>query len=200
MARGRSGLLAALALVLSIDYTAHASDDAPDVHVEILDYSQAGANLVVAREELRKIYERAGIRLLMTTTYGPQPPIQDVVQIVVLSGPMSERMRMADRLPQTVMGHAGIAARRVYVFFDRIVENTARENRAVMLGRVMAHELGHVLIGESGHSVDGIMQAHLNLDALLSPPLLAEQAQAIRNRLQSARLSGDDEMRAQLSK
>ena len=64
MTRGRSGLLAALALVLSIDYTAHASDDAPDVHVEILDYSQAGLNLVAAREELRKIYERAGINLV----------------------------------------------------------------------------------------------------------------------------------------
>ena len=41
MPRGRSGLMAVLALVLSTDYTAHASDDVPDVHVEIIDESNA---------------------------------------------------------------------------------------------------------------------------------------------------------------
>ena len=187
MIPGRSGLTVALALALSIDYSAQASDDVPVVHVKIIDYSQAGANLVVAREELRKIYERAGIRLLMSMTYGPQPTIQDVVQIVVLSGPMSESMRMADRLPRTVLGHAGIAARRVYVFYDRIVEDTAQQNRAVMLGRVMAHELGHVLIGRPGHSLEGLMQAGLSSYAPFSPLLLAEQVQAIRARLLSPR-------------
>jgi hypothetical protein len=187
MTPGRSGLTVALALALSIDYSAQASDDVPVVHVKIIDYSQAGANLVVAREELRKIYERAGIRLLMSMTYGPQPTIQDVVQIVVLSGPMSESMRMADRLPRTVLGHAGIAARRVYVFYDRIVEDTAQQNRAVMLGRVMAHELGHVLIGRPGHSLEGLMQAGLSSYAPFSPLLLAEQVQAIRARLLSPR-------------
>ncbi len=113
MTRGRSGLMAALALVLSIGYTAHASDDVPDVHVEIIDYTQAGSTLVAARAEVRRIYEPAGIRLLMTLTTSPRPRVPDAVQIFVLSRPMSERMRLTSRLPRRVLGHAAIAARRV---------------------------------------------------------------------------------------
>lgn len=187
MIRGRSRLMAALAVVLSIDYTAHGSDDVPDVHVEIIDYSRAGWILVAARREVTRIYEEAGIRLLMTTTTRPHLMVPDAVQIVMLSGPMSEHMRVTYRLPRKVLGQAVIPARRVYIFFDRVVEESMGENHVVALGRVIAHELGHVLTGEPGHSRDGIMRAGLDLDAPLSPPLLAEQAQAIRDRLLATR-------------
>ena len=32
-----------------------------------------------------------------------------------------------------------------------------------MLGHVMAHELGHLLLRDAGHSIAGLMQAEFNL-------------------------------------
>src|SRR5262245_58369371 len=108
MTRGGSGLILALALVLSIDDTAQASDEIPAVHVEIVDDSHAGWTLVAALPEVRKIYELADIRLVMIVTSSPQPRRPDAVQVVVLSGRVADRMR-PDRLPRTVLGYARIA-------------------------------------------------------------------------------------------
>jgi len=187
MTRGRSGLMATLALMLSIDFSAHASDDVPEVHVEIIDYSSAGWTLLAARAEVKKIYESAGIRLLITTASNSVRTLPNAVQVVVLSGRASGRMRI-DRVPPGVLGYSVFEARRVYVFYDRVGNEAARPNgRVVALGRVIAHELGHLLSGRSGHSVDGLMQAKLDLHSRFSPPLLAEQAQLIRDRLLEAR-------------
>jgi hypothetical protein len=35
-----------------------------------------------------------------------------------------------------------------------------------MLGAVMAHELGHLLLGEHSHSSEGLMQAHWSTEQL----------------------------------
>jgi hypothetical protein len=48
------------------------------------------------------------------------------------------------------------------VFYDRIskLSSGPRAATPVLLGRVMAHEIGHLLLGAKAHSPSGIMRAH----------------------------------------
>jgi len=48
-----------------------------------------------------------------------------------------------------------------YVFLDRIdeVNEGDRRGRDLLLGYILAHELGHLLLGHGSHSREGIMKA-----------------------------------------
>jgi hypothetical protein len=54
------------------------------------------------------------------------------------------------------------------VFANRIlaVAASARIESGVLLGRVVAHEVGHLLMGRGGHSDDGLMRAHWSAETL----------------------------------
>lgn len=54
---------------------------------------------------------------------------------------------------------------RVVIFYDRVA---ALEHGPRMLGHVMAHELGHMLMGTNGHSESGMMMARWRPDEVLS--------------------------------
>jgi hypothetical protein len=72
-----------------------------------------------------------------------------------------------------------------YVFAER-VERAARRGgraRAELLGRVMAHELGHLVLGTLEHAEHGIMQAVLGTQGE-APAFTAAQGQAMRGELQ----------------
>jgi hypothetical protein len=48
-----------------------------------------------------------------------------------------------------------------YIFYDR-VQRVAKERKLghALLEDVLAHEIGHLLLGSNSHSVSGIMSAH----------------------------------------
>jgi len=54
------------------------------------------------------------------------------------------------------------------VFYDRIakIESDQARDRAVLLGAVMAHELGHLLLGPHAHTATGITQARWDEEAV----------------------------------
>jgi hypothetical protein len=81
------------------------------------------------------------------------------------------------------------------VFFEPL-RHVCEVNRdlslAAMLGSVMAHELGHLLLGSNAHSQDGIMQAHWNAEQLHrlvrgNMRFTPEQATKMRSRLEAYR-------------
>jgi hypothetical protein len=47
------------------------------------------------------------------------------------------------------------------VFFDRVMEFSKVQQlpAALVMGTVVAHEIGHVLLGNPGHSSEGLMRA-----------------------------------------
>jgi hypothetical protein len=54
-----------------------------------------------------------------------------------------------------------------YVFYDRIQELAQRRRLGhALLADVMAHEIGHLLLGSTSHSASGIMCAHWNYEEL----------------------------------
>jgi len=55
------------------------------------------------------------------------------------------------------------------IFMDRIrrlQEENSHTSLSTMLGAVMVHELGHLLLGEHSHSREGLMQAHWSTEQL----------------------------------
>ena len=57
-----------------------------------------------------------------------------------------------------------------WVFFHRAndLAETGVSSRAVILGHLVAHEIGHLLLGVGGHSAEGIMTAKWDRSTLLS--------------------------------
>jgi len=77
--------------------------------------------------------------------------------------------------------------RLAYAFYDRIgaAAQQYRTDVSKLLGYVMAHELGHILLAEGSHSPTGIMSArwgHFKLDLVAETFLrfTKEQAESIR--------------------
>jgi hypothetical protein len=73
------------------------------------------------------------------------------------------------------------------VFMDRVadVARRARVDEPQLTGRAMAHELGHLLLGTSGHAPAGLMRAFWSDDTLRSRTdtdwrLLPAEVDAIR--------------------
>ena len=70
-----------------------------------------------------------------------------------------------DRTTKFLMGAAPETARdcggTVYVFQDQVAgfANVQRVDAALVMGTVIAHEIGHVLLRERGHSTEGLMRA-----------------------------------------
>jgi hypothetical protein len=75
------------------------------------------------------------------------------------------------------MGYAmpyGKTGTRIHILVDRVLRAGSQGSAGVLLGHVMAHELGHVLEGISRHSESGLMKARWDdhdLDEMLTGPL-----------------------------
>ena len=84
-----------------------------------------------------------------------------------------------------------------YVFLQRVMETCdgGKYPQELILGHLMAHELGHVLLGENSHSPQGIMSTRLSpgdlklaLDRLLF--FDSKQAAQMRSRFSGPQLAG----------
>jgi hypothetical protein len=87
-----------------------------------------------------------------------------------------------------VFGFAAPSAKRAWVFWDRIeAERALAPALGIVLGDVMAHELGHLMLSSSGHSSDGIMRAQVERQTRTTETFTKRQAVDILNRLQQLR-------------
>jgi len=104
-------------------------------------------------------------------------------------GPVFTLMLVTNHDPVTttggcILGRAVPALSSGYIFFNRIVETSALQpiDVAVVLGRVMTHELGHLLL-PGGHAPYGIMRADLDLGFRNPDRFTPDQARQIRARV-----------------
>jgi hypothetical protein len=90
------------------------------------------------------------------------PPID--VDVLLLRQDMAQRMILQEHRGPGVLARAVPEALRVYVFYDRVRNESVefKDAPGIILGRVVAHELGHVLLGHS-HSSSGLMRAEPDL-------------------------------------
>ena len=116
-------------------------------------------------------------------------PLSIDVRLVILPRDMAETKCRADNLGDSVMGRAisgaGKANGRIaYVFYDRIAQVALSQLTPTVrgLGYVMAHEMGHLLIGENSHADAGLMQPNWNPRDSRLQTFTASQVQTIRHR------------------
>ncbi len=78
--------------------------------------------------------------------------------------------------------HPGIG--RAYIFCNRVASMPGPKFFGIQLGAVIAHEVGHLLLPEKGHSRSGIMRAEMDVKhAIQLQSFDKSQADSIRKTL-----------------
>lgn len=142
--------------------------------------------LVRAQAEVARIYAAAGVKLVWT---GSSPALPSLILMIV-----SERDFGAQGAAANAMGAAPAAdegaGRPAYAFYNRIEASSQHYGTDVakILGSVIAHELGHLLLARGAHAAAGIMKATWDSRdmVLIASSLLGftnEQARLIRSRV-----------------
>lgn len=114
-----------------------------------------------AQTTASRIYEAAGINLLWfdrrsTNTATSKSDLSVIVSAAPLAPGLTSSKHVLGFALQPL--HRG---RLAYAFYGRI-QNFARDTRTdvgVMLGHVIAHEMGHLLLAKKAHSIVGLMRA-----------------------------------------
>lgn len=101
--------------------------------------------------------------------------------ILLLSRDMAEKKISAEGLKDGVLGQAHHPSGRASIFCERIATMPGAPTYfPIPLGDVIAHEVGHLVLGSNGHSRSGIMRAHTNVHTIHLQTFDEAQARTIR--------------------
>ena len=102
--------------------------------------------------------------------------------VLLVDSPAEATSRFADALG---FAHSGV--RRAYVFYDRIAALNVGTPRTIpsLLGDVIAHELGHLMLPAPGHSAAGIMRPELETKSWTVMTFTKSQAQEVLSRVRA---------------
>jgi hypothetical protein len=134
--------------------------------VHLVDYARLPADeLGQAQREAAEIYAAAGIELVWVLGNTEGHPATGLdVHVVLLNDAMANRKIREGRFGDDVLGVGGKNAW-AYVFTSRVALRSISVGASFsrVLGRVMAHELGHVVLPVYGHTPTGIMRASVDM-------------------------------------
>jgi hypothetical protein len=163
------------------------------------DYADVPTPLLAAAEDqAREIFRRAGLETVWMNCSPKLEKVEpgscyfsDTTHLTLKISPHAMNAKVRDRIE--VLGTAYPdekgAGYFAYVFYDRIQELAQRRRLGhALLADVMAHEIGHLLLGSTSHSPSGIMCGHWNYEQLrnVSEGALAfvpAQSRIMRDRL-----------------
>jgi len=152
----RTWVVAAFALMVGLASASPAAGQSPagaicPTVVPMVDVPEG--MLADAQAAVERIFESIGVSVEWEGQSGCRTSL--VVRIV------SDRQVAGMERSGTALGFAIIPAKIAYVVYDR-VERYATERRFLLadaLSLVIAHEIGHLLIGRNAHATDGLMRA-----------------------------------------
>ena len=175
----------------------------PEVNVAVRVYNYAGVpvgTLAQAEEGAAGIFRQAGIGFFWVDCPLTKEEIGRFPACTTIRDPLAPTLKILPEAMATGLhappGQFGITIQPhgSFVFFHRVEELAKVTGIAlrVILSHIMAHELGHLMLGEGNHSASGIMSVDLHLKefraAEMGTPLLFSPQQAQRMR---ARLHGE---------
>ena len=115
---------------------------------------------------------------------------------------MTKRHTLALRRPASEFGFAALPAGEVlgelaYIFHGRVasLSKSTQIDLPILLGHVVAHEIGHLLLGSKSHSVSGVMTKNWTKPVLR----LAEQGHLGFSPQQSRRMKHNLQIRAAMA-
>ncbi|PWT85515.1 MAG: hypothetical protein C5B57_02785 [Blastocatellia bacterium] len=133
-------------------------------------YGVTAADLEKARATAEAILKRAGVELRLcppssvsarpseATFCDATPELRDFAVRITAAGARDVDGSLGYSLVDVDQRAGSLAT----IFADRVHElaRQAGSNMAILLGRAMAHEIGHLLLGTSTHSRVGLMRSH----------------------------------------
>ena len=172
-----------------------------EVAISVHNYADVPTHLLAAAEDqARQIFRRAG---LDTFWLNCSPKLErqklqpascyfsDTTHLTLKISPHAMNAQVRNRLD--ILGTAYPdekgAGYFAYVFYDRIQEIVQQRSLGhALLADVMAHEIGHLLLGSPSHSASGIMCAHWDYEELRkvaegTMSFLPAQSRIMRDRL-----------------
>jgi hypothetical protein len=177
----------------------------PEMSISVHNYADVPTTMLSAAEgQAREIYRRAGLETVWVNCSPKLEKIEpeschfsDTTHLTLKISPHAFNAQVRDRAD--VLGTAYPDDKGVgyfaYVFYDRVQELAERQRLGqALLADVMAHEIGHLLLGSNSHSLSGIMCAHWNYDQVRNiaegvMSFIPSQSRMMRDRLR-ARQSG----------
>ena len=141
-----------------------------------------------AETVVTRIYSQIGVDIAWRNI--AEFDAESIIHVGLLSAEMERRAR-PDR---ATLGIAIPGARLVRVFVGRVefLARGAQEDTGAVLGHVIAHEIGHVLLGLGAHSTAGLMADMLDLPRIALGGLWFDHGQAAIIRTM---LAGDGSVR-----
>lgn len=168
---GTRRLTLLLALILSNRLLAAEGDEERAVGIRIHDYAHIQeAALARAQEVVSGMYSTIGVRTDWLEPLQQSDGVFDGIGarkggtsdlvIIILTSEMANR----GEFPDSTMGYAavapGVGGRVAYVIYDRVRDfaGDTMVDDMRMMGIVMAHEIGHLLLTHQSHSAGGLMR------------------------------------------
>jgi hypothetical protein len=197
----RSALVAALVFVLcaaALDAARAKPAETPRLAVIVIDYAGAPpAVLESAKSHVTFIYHTAGVEIDWIERDDPRVRDDEFMKSIVTVSLYSAEMANRAADPDAVVGKAPAGGRTVTVLYHRLEDVWGGRSTpaAFLLGNVIAHEIGHVVLPTGTHSPIGLMVPEMNISVATARPLFftPEQSQIIRSTLGAA--EGDGPMR-----
>ena len=158
------------------------------VVVHVTDYAHISSRELAAAERVAaRVYAAAGVRAIWTdgAERTPQPDRAFHIDVSLLSRDMVVQKCQTEGIEEGVFGRAASATKRAYIFYNRIVDRSVhtRVDVSRLLGMVLAHEIGHVLLPADSHSASGIMRGTWEGRIVNVPNFTDDQGAAIRSLL-----------------
>ena len=148
---------------------ASAADSSPTIRVRVNNYTQASpAMLARAEREAGRILGKAGLQTVWLdcpaghSAVDPQDPCGEPLEATDIALRVLSQSTQ-NKFQDTLFGFAVVPVL-ASVYYDYAM-HLARSDGAefeipIILGCVIAHEVGHLLLGSNSHSDSGIMQGH----------------------------------------
>jgi hypothetical protein len=191
MSGHRSALVAALAFVLGVAVL----DAAPAKRLEtrrlaviVNDYAGAAPDVLErAKSHVTFIYRVAGVEIDWIDRDDPRLRGDEFLKSIVTVSLYSAEMASRSTRRDSAVGRATAGGRTVTVLYHRLedVWDGRSARAAFLLGNVIAHEIGHLVLPAGTHSPIGLMMPEMNLSKATSRPLFftPEQGRIIRSTL-----------------
>ena len=114
-----------------------------------------------AQNIVSSVYARAGVEIVWADGPDRSAPIE--LAVIVTAHAPATSLKSRDVLAVAIAPTQG-SGRIAYAMWPRVQAFAFAEgvSPASVLGRVIAHEVGHLLLGQRTHSNHGIMKAHWN--------------------------------------
>jgi hypothetical protein len=136
----------------------------PEPRLEVLVYNHAGVTASImapVADLVTSIFERAGTTLVWRDCPGPEcPETFSPNSLVVKVIRRENRSRM--NWPSGACGVAALASAGpgfyAFIDYDCVVASGTPTETSSILGHAIAHEIGHLLLGDRSHSVAGVMK------------------------------------------